>query len=67
MINPKEAIQNLMGPNGKDKFKGNKKLANVDTLSIPNLDMDLFREYREIIGKPFKTKDGDSAEIEKAM
>ena len=24
MINPKEAIQNLMGPNGKDKFKGNK-------------------------------------------
>ena len=50
-----------------DKFEGNKKLANVDTLSIPNLNMDLFREYREIIGKPFKTKDGDSAEIEKAL
>ena len=41
----------------KEKFDGEKKLGSLDSLSVPNLNMDLFREYREIIGKPFKTKE----------
>lgn len=48
------------------KYKGSKSFGEKDTLSIPNLNIDILKEYTELENKPFNLKDGTSAVIDQA-
>lgn len=50
-----------------ERFKGKTEFGKLDTLKIPNLNMDFLKEYEELAGNPFLLKDGTLAEIEKAI
>lgn len=50
-----------------EKFNGETEFGKLDTLKIPNLNIDLLREYEELVGKTFLLKDGTRGEIEKAL
>lgn len=49
------------------KYKGSKSFGEKDTLSVPNLNIDILKEYTELENKPFKLKDNDTASIEQAF
>lgn len=61
-----EEIYNDIIKKSKD-FEGEIEFGKLDTLKIPNLNMDFLREYQELAGKPFRLKDGTIGEIEKAV
>jgi len=50
-----------------EKYDGETSFSGKDMLSIPNLDIDLLKEYDEITGQYFKTKDNKAAVIDKAV
>ncbi|MBQ7409791.1 MAG: hypothetical protein IJW20_00215 [Clostridia bacterium] len=50
-----------------EKFDGNTEFGKLDILKVPNIDMNVLREYQELAGKPFAIKDGTLVEIEKAV
>ena len=50
-----------------DKYKGNRNFGEEDTLSVPNLNLDILKEYSELENIPFKTKDGNEVVISQAF
>lgn len=50
-----------------EKFDGKKSFGKLDSLMVPNLNMNFLKEYTELAGKEFPTKDGTLVEIEKAV
>lgn len=51
----------------KENFDGNIYLQTEDRLKIPNIKMDVKKEYTELLNKEFITKDGKTAEIDEAI
>lgn len=49
------------------KYKGSTDFGEKDTLSVPNLNIDILKEYTELENKPFKTKNEETASIEQAF
>lgn len=49
------------------KYKGSKSFGKKDTLSVPNLNIDILKEYTELENKPFKLKENETASIEQAF
>ena len=49
------------------KYKGSKSFGEKDTLSVPNLNIDILKEYTELENNPFKLKDEETAFIEQAF
>lgn len=49
------------------KYKGSKSFGEKDTLSVPNLNIDILKEYTELENKPFKLKNNETASIEQAF
>lgn len=49
------------------QFEGIRSFTKQDTLAVPNINMDLLKEYTELQGKVFALKDGNSAIIDKAI
>lgn len=49
------------------KYKGSKSFDEKDTLSVPNLNIDILKEYKELENKPFNLKDNETASIEQAL
>jgi len=47
-------------------YNGNKSFGITDTLSVPNLNIDVLKEYTELENKPFQLKDKSVAIIDKA-
>lgn len=50
-----------------EKYKGSKSFGEEDTLSVPNINMDILKEYKELENISFKTKDGDEVVISQAF
>ena len=48
-------------------YTGTREFGKLDTFKMPNLSMDVLREYEELAGKPFGIKNGNTVEIEKAI
>ena len=61
-----EEIYNNIDKKTKN-YKGIREFGELDVLKIPNLNINLLREYQEFAGKPFKIKNGSLVEIEKAL
>ena len=53
--------------NRQDKYKGDSELLETDTLSIPNLNLNVEKEFNELENKPFKISNEDSYVIDKAI
>lgn len=51
----------------KEKYEGNTFLGDEDTLKVPNLDFNIFKEYEELKGVQFPTNKGVTAIIEEAV
>lgn len=49
------------------KYKGSKSFGEKDTLSVPNLNIDILKEYTELENKMFKLKNDEGATIEQAF
>ncbi len=50
-----------------DDFEGNRTLTEKDTLKVPDIDIDLFKQYNELENKEFVLSNGDTGEIMAAM
>ena len=50
-----------------DNFEGNRTLAEKDTLKVPDIDIDLFKQYNELENQEFVLSNGDTGEIMAAM
>lgn len=48
-------------------YKGSKYLTKIDDFKMPNLKLDILREYDELCGKEFKEKDGTIDKISAAI
>lgn len=59
-------IYNQIQENNKN-YKGNKKLGKNDKVQIPNIDLNLKKEFEELENKPFLFSNGDEYEIEKTL
>lgn len=59
-------IYNEIQSNSKN-YNGNKELGEKDNVQIPNIDLDLKNEFRELENKPFLFSNGKEYEIEKAI
>lgn len=53
--------------NKKDKYDGSKTFNKEDTLKIPEIKLNIKKEFEELENKPFNFADGDTYIIEKAM
>lgn len=49
------------------KYKGSKSFDEKDTLSVPNLNIDILKEYTELENKSFKIKNEEMVHIEQAF
>lgn len=49
------------------RYKGSKSFGEKDTLSVPNLNIDILKEYTELENKRFKIKNDETAFIEQAF
>ncbi len=49
------------------RYKGSKSFGKNDTLSVPNLNIDILKEYTELENKRFKIKNEETAFIEQAF
>lgn len=63
--NFKKVYENIQ--NNKEKFEGDIYLQEEDTLKIPNLNVDVKKEYTEFQNKIFYSKEGRECEIMKAI
>lgn len=50
-----------------ESFEGDTKFGDKDILKVPNLDMDILKEYNEVTGKEFLDKNGNPNYIDKAV
>ena len=50
-----------------DDFEGNRTFTEKDTLKVPDIDIDLFKQYNELENKEFVLSNGDIGEIMAAM
>lgn len=64
-VNFEEIYNNIIEK--AEKFDGDTEFGKLDILKVPNIDMNVLREYQELAGKPFAIKDGTLVEIEKAV
>lgn len=51
----------------KNEYTGDKSFTENDTLKVPNINMDIFKEYKELEGKSFKSKNEKNIVIDQAM
>lgn len=51
----------------ENRYRGSETFGEVDTLSVPNLDIKALKEYTELENKDFVLKTGETAFIEKAL
>lgn len=59
-------IYNDIQENNKN-YKGNKELGENDKVQIPNIDLNLKKEFEELENKSFLFSNGDEYEIEKTL
>lgn len=50
-----------------EEFEGNRVFTEQDTLKVPDIDIDLFKQYNELQNQEFVLSNGDTGEIISAM